>query len=191
MAAAAVVAIMAIGIFGGLERRSAERLTKLFDSAETLTSRTSGRWDLALGGWHIFLEHPLGVGTGAFASAWATLRDQRGISAFQGTSKEAHSAWVKILVENGVPGILLFGAFILSFAVLGWKRRSSGLFLPGLLVTFALSVAFVADEFQGKGLWFLAGAVLLLLRGAPFQQQGVLATQRVGSRLAVPSVVSR
>jgi len=39
---------------------------------------------------------------------------------------EAHSAWIKILAENGVFGILLFGGFISSFTYVGWRRRQAG-----------------------------------------------------------------
>jgi len=162
IAAAALLAMLAAGRFSEEGNRAADRLVSFFDSERTITSKTSGRWDLAVGGWHMFLDEPFGVGTGGFAPAWATLRDQRGISAFQGgVSMQAHSAWIKVLAENGVPGILLFVAFVLSFAVLGWRVRTAGTFASGLLVTFVLSVAFLADEFQGKGLWFLAAAILL------------------------------
>ncbi len=63
-----------------------------------------------------------------------------------------------------MPGIVLLGAFVLSFAVIGWRARSVGLFPLGLLATVALSVAFLADEFQAKGLWLLAATVMTALR---------------------------
>jgi O-antigen ligase len=160
--------LFAVVMSGALEERSTVRLSTLFNTERSLSGRTSGRWDLAFGGWYIFRENPLGVGTGGFPDAWATLNSRRQISTFRkGKSIAAHSAWIKVLVENGVPGILLFTAFVLSFAVVGWRRRGAGMFLPGLLVTAALSVAFLADEFQGKGLWYLSAAILLLTRLAP------------------------
>jgi O-antigen ligase len=167
LVAAALVAIAISGQFVGQESQAVSRLAKLFDSERSMTNRTSGRWDLAVGGWHIFLDHPLGVGTGGFPQAWATLRNRRGVSAFEGASKQAHSGWIKVLAENGVPGVLLLTAFVLSFAVLGWRGRNAGMLLPGLLVTLTLSVAFLADEFQGKGLWYLSGAIILFERSTP------------------------
>ncbi len=177
--AAAVLGAMAVASqFGEQESRAVFRLTKLFDQERSLTDRTSGRWDLAVGGWEMFLEHPLGVGTGGFPHAWASFSNRRGISAFRGWEKQAHSGWIKVLVENGIPGILVFGGFVLSFALLGWRRRRAGMFLPGLVVTLILSVAFLADEFQGKGLWYLCGAVILFGRLAPVPAAGVRPSRR-------------
>ena len=133
-----------------------------------MSSRTSGRSDLALGGWYIFQEHPLGVGTGGFGDAWSTLNRREGLSDFrEGARTAAHSAWIRVLAENGIPGILALFGFVFSFAVIGWRRRSSGAFPLGLLVTFTLAVAFLAHEFQGKGLWFLVAGAMTLLRRIP------------------------
>jgi O-antigen ligase len=187
LSVAVLVAITIAGQFGGLESRSIGRVTKLFDREQSLTSRTSGRWDLALGGWYIFLDHPLGVGTGGFPHAWATLSKRKGISTFRGWEKQAHSGWIKVLAENGIPGILLFSGFVLSFAVLGWRRRKTGMFLPGLVVTLVLSVAFLADEFQGKGLWYLAGAVMMFFTLSAGQGGRLRGLGRGGSRVGVAS----
>lgn len=186
LVAAALVAIAIAGQFVGQESQAVSRLAKLFDSERSMTSRTSGRWDLALGGWRIVLDEPLGVGTGGFSKAWATLPNLRGISPFEGARRQAHSGWIKVLAENGVPGILLFTAFVLSFAVLGWRRRNAEMFLPGLLVTLVLSVAFLADEFQNKGLWYLAGAIILFTRFFSGPEVQSRASRRVGSFLGGP-----
>jgi len=149
--------------FGNLQANTLRRIDKLLDKQESAVSRTSGRSDLALGGWYIFLEHPLGVGTGSFAPEWARLNNASLSGYKQGTEMAAHSGWIKILAENGVPGILLLAGFVLSFSVSGWRQRSQGLFLPGLLATGVLGVAFLSTEFQAKGLWFLAAGVIVLL----------------------------
>jgi len=163
--------LIAVGIASQFVEQQSEavhRFDKFLDSRRSWTSRTSGRSDLALGGWYTFQQHPLGVGTGGFATAWLNLRQREGLSVFrEGVYTPAHSGWIKILTENGVPGILLFAAFVFSFAGIGWRRRREGLFLLGLLVTVSLSVAFLADEFQGKGLWFLAAAVMTVMRRRP------------------------
>jgi O-Antigen ligase len=162
-----VAVFLAIAIsagFSDLKTNSLHRVDKLLDSSESAANRTSGRSDLALAGWYIFLDHPFGVGTGAFPPAWARLAEGEGISDFRrGLKTDAHSAWIKILAENGVIGILLFSSYVLSFAVVGWRKRRQPLFLLGLMATGALGVAFISTEFQGKGLWFLAAGVTVLL----------------------------
>jgi O-antigen ligase len=170
-----VALLIALGVasqFVEQESEAVHRFDKLLDSRRSWTSRTSGRSDLALGGWYTFQEHPLGIGTGGFANAWVNLRQREGLSVFrEGVYTPAHSGWIKILTENGVPGVLFFSAFVFSFAGIGWRRRREGLFLLGLLVTLSLSVAFLADEFQGKGLWFLAAAVMTVMRRRPRVKQ--------------------
>lgn len=161
--------------FADLQALGQQRVGLLFDPDRPLVSRTSGRSDLMMAGWHIFLSHPLGVGTGGFSDAWADLGDLGGRLTFEraGEETQAHSAWVKTLAENGVPGIVLLAAFVASFTLVGWRRskRNPNLRLLGLLVTAALSVAFVSAQFQGKGVWFLAAAAMTLFRRA--QREGL------------------
>jgi O-antigen ligase/polysaccharide polymerase Wzy-like membrane protein len=146
------------------ESYAVHRLDKMFDSRYSMTSRTSGRSDLALGGWYIFQEHPFGVGTGGFGDAWIHLNRREGLSMFrEGVFTPAHSGWIKVLAENGILGILALLAFVFSFAVVAWRKRRHGFFPLGLVATISLGVAFLADEFQGKGLWFLAAGVMTVL----------------------------
>ena len=85
------------------------------------------------------------------------------MQAFEGNAMQAHSAWVKTLVENGIPGTALLAAFVASYAFAGWSRRSRDAALLGGLTTAVLGLAFVSTEFMIKGLWFLAmGANILL-----------------------------
>jgi hypothetical protein len=81
----------------------------------------------------------------------------------KGQQQSCHSAWMKTLAENGVPGVLLLAGYVFSFAVTGWRRQADGLLLLGALVTFCLSFAFISTEFAGKGLWLLAAGVTVLL----------------------------
>ena len=140
----------------------------LLDPNVTLTDRTSGRADLMLAGWYMFRDHPLGIGTGGFATAWSGLSVAERISGWGLESlKPAHAGWIKILVENGVPGILFFGAFLCSFAVAGWRSRVRGLLPLGLLASLVLGLGFLTTEYQSKGLWFIAAGVMILLRRHP------------------------
>ena len=97
------------------------RLTKIFDPRYNLNQVTSGRANIAELGLQLFLRNPLGVGTGNFMSEIST------VSEFSDSAVAAHSGWIKVLAENGVPGILLLGAFVASFAVVGLLRETRGL----------------------------------------------------------------
>lgn len=162
----AAVLIGVTSQFAALRENSFGRVAKLLDSDISASSRTSGRSDLLLGAWFIFCEHPQGVGTGGFAPHWArvSVEKSRYLSGYKkGQQQSCHSAWMKTLAENGVPGVLLLAGYVFSFAVTGWRRQADGLLLLGALVTFCLSFAFISTEFAGKGLWLLAAGVTVLL----------------------------
>jgi hypothetical protein len=152
--------------FPTLQEHALERIGVLFDPTSSFTYRTSGRSDLAVAGWYIFRENPLGVGTGGCAWAWSQLDDLGGQLSFDsaiGTEKGAHAAWVKTVAENGFLGIVLLTGYVLSFAGAGLRTRNKSLIALGIFTTSALSVAFTSTEFQSKGLWFLAAGAMVLL----------------------------
>ena len=169
ISAALVIALIALSTFDDMETSSLHRIDKMLDPSQSATSRTNGRSDLAIAGLYMVGRAPLGVGTGGFAPTWATLGFVPGLSNFKrGQEFSAHSAWIKVLAENGWPGFLLMAAYVGSFAIYGFKRRrevAGGLSL-GLLVTAALSVAFMSTEFQGKAVWILAAGGTAQLHAA-------------------------
>ncbi len=150
--------------FSELSAKSLERVQLLFDSSKKARVRTSGRWDLALGGYYIVRDHPLGVGTGGFARAWSELGRKEGMSNFhQGKEFAAHSGWVKIAAENGIPGIVLLLAYALSFLILARRSPYPIVRKMGLLVSIVLITSWLSAEFDSKGLWlFCAGATVLI-----------------------------
>jgi O-antigen ligase len=162
-----IVGIIMTSQFADLEENSLKRLERLFDSDRSIENRTSGRSDLAKAGFDMFVENPLlGVGTGGFLREYAQVSMRQGLTYRAGQTRAAHSGWIKILAENALPGILLFGLFIGSFFLVGWKKRHKGLFPIGALVTGVLAVSFLSTEFQAKGLWLLvAGSAILLTKG--------------------------
>lgn len=168
----AVVMLVVIAVpvgFSEYYERAVARFERLVDPEVGATTRTSGRYDLAVGGWHIFLDNPFGVGTGGFRSAWARLGNLGGRLGFErraGLETPAHSGWIRILAENGVVGFLVFAAYVASFAFVGFQRsrHSRDLLLLGGLTSVALAVAFASTEFTAKGLWFLAAGVTVLLQ---------------------------
>lgn len=155
--------------FPNMREYAEHRVSMLWDDKRTVSNRTSGRLDLATAGWELFRQHPLGVGTGGFSREFARL--DRPDAAFASHEKQAHSGWVKTLAESGIVGITLLAAYVVSFAVSGWRRRQFGLWPIGLLPTMCLAVSLLSVEFQSKGLWFLAAGTTLVLHrrtdGAP------------------------
>ena len=167
-AAALVAGVLLAGFltarFAGLDEYSRHRLNKAFDADTGLRERTSGRSDLMLGAFYMFVDHPLGVGTGGFSTSWAKLGIRHGMSDYAyGAAKEAHAAWAKTLAENGFPGFLLLFLYVGSFSLAAFRRRRSGARALGFLTTAVLLFAFFSTEFAGKGLWLLAGSATAFL----------------------------
>jgi hypothetical protein len=163
--AAVLLAISGVSQFSRLQSGMAERLGKTFEDDRSLSNRTSGRSDLAIVGWRIFQDSPAGIGTGGFMAVAKSYGWVGNLAVFRTHEElQAHSAWVKTLAENGVPGILLFGGFVVSFAVVGWRRRTHGVAALGVAVSAILAIAFVSTEFQSKGVWLFTAAGFVVVR---------------------------
>lgn len=163
----AAIVMVGLSVFGDMESFALHRINKMLDDDQSAASRTSGRSDLALAGLHMVGNAPFGVGTGGFAPTWAKLGFVPGLSAFKrGEEFSAHSAWIKVLSENGWPGLFLLVAYVGSFAWSGIRSRAPGAGSLGIFVTVALFVSFLSTEFQGKAVWFLAAAATAQLHPA-------------------------
>ena len=160
MAALGASAVLCLILFPGFVGRTTKRIERLVDSRYSVANRTSGRVDLAQAGFRMFLDHPTGIGTGGFASAFQKLEGDP--ISFKGEYKQAHSGWVKVAVENGVPGLVLLTMYLGSFA---WvtHRAKPRLRRFGAMVTATLVLALISNEFQSKGLWLLAAAASVRL----------------------------
>ncbi|MEM7348560.1 MAG: O-antigen ligase family protein, partial [Chloroflexota bacterium] len=159
-----LMALAVVTQFTDFQDQTLRSLDKLFNSDASISGKTSGRSDLALGGWYIFLDNPLGVGTGGFGKAWAQLGYREGLSSFaRGIEFPAHSGWIKTLAENGIIGMFFFAAYILSFTISGLRQGNRALLGLGLLTTINLTLMFLSTEFQSKSVWFLAAGVTTLL----------------------------
>lgn len=132
------------------------RIQLLFDPSVSDTKRTSKRSLIAEAGLRIFEKNPMGIGTGAFAEESTNTN-------LLATQRPAHSAWIKVLAENGVPGIIFLSIFILSYLIVGIRKRGEGAFLLAAFITVVFASAFVAKEFRGKSLWFLGAAGIAML----------------------------
>ena len=183
--------LLVVNVFPQYLDRSFGRVEKLLDSRYTAAQRTSARSDLAIGAWRLFLKYPLGVGTGGFKKSWSELDVSDLRSSQAGEEKAAHSAWVKTLSENGLPGFLLLAAFVGSFAYIGFKQQSSGMLPIGVLVTVMLSSAFLSTEFQSKGIWYVVATSTVFLNyrarlpSPAASRRGPMSVQR--GRLPVPT----
>lgn len=164
--AATLACLLIMAQFPELQERTRYRVAKLGDSHRSFATRTSGRFNLMIGGTRLFLDHPLGVGTGGFQIEWAALEDREGLGTWKANRKmRAHSAWIKTLVENGILGFVLQVIYVYSFAAVAWRTNNPQIFLLGLMITVALAVAFLTTEFSAKGLWlFAVGGMVILHR---------------------------
>jgi hypothetical protein len=156
------VGVILLSQFSEEREYSRERLDKTLEAGD-ISARTSGRSDLAVMGWRMFLAHPLGVGTGSFGETYAELTIRSGGAFHAGHAMAAHSAWIKTLAENGLAGISALGALVFSFAYVGWQQRRANLLPTGLLVTGVLATALLSTEFQSKPLWLLAAISTAIL----------------------------
>jgi hypothetical protein len=164
------LALVLAGNFTELQTHSVSRVHKLLDRDLSLRVRTSGRSGLALGAWYIFLDHPLGSGTGSFTTYWDELEPHEGLTGYSHFKhKAAHSAWARALAENGIVGIVILVAYVLSFAVVGWCRRADATLALGLLVSTTLSVAYLWSELNAKVLWMLAAGATVVLHADRFR----------------------
>jgi O-antigen ligase len=153
---APLLAALTLTLFSGLGDYAGSRVTKLFDDERSMENRTSGRNELMAAGLYLFQNHPLGVGTGGFGNEFegVHLVDL----SFSGRDVNAHSAWIKILAENGLPGIILLAAYVLSFAAVRGTDGADPARSLGLLVAIVLAAAFVTREFQSKSIWLLTAS---------------------------------
>jgi hypothetical protein len=155
---APLVAALTLTLFSGLGDYAGARVQKLFDDERSLGNRTSGRSELMAAGLYLFQNHPLGVGTGGFGNEFegVHLVDL----SFSGRDVNAHSAWIKILAENGLPGIVLLTAYVLSFAAVRGRGSADPARSLGILVAVVLAAAFVTREFQSKSIWLLTASYI-------------------------------
>jgi O-antigen ligase len=81
------------------------------------------RFELQKVGVRMMLDNPvLGVGPGAFASAFERYDPALG-------KKDTHNTYLNVAAEFGIPGFLLWVAFVLSVLVYAWRSRRAA--VPG------------------------------------------------------------
>lgn len=134
------------------------------------TDRASGRLDIWYVAWEQSQEHPvLGLGGGNFKEqSVQLLLTEPGVQLVKSQlllldeGIEVHNIYLETLVEYGAPGLLLFGAVLVSAAVgirTGIRKVGRGTALDALLpmlVAYA-ATAFFLSVVNSKLLWMLVG----------------------------------
>lgn len=156
---AACTCVLVVSQFPEMMDKTHDKFQRLADPSLSYRERTSGRANLFMDGWQIFMKNPLGVGTGGFNAS--RISSDNYVSFKQTSAVAAHSGWLKILVENGVVGIAFFLLFICSFSMVAARQKDPSL---GLFVSATLAVAYVSAEFSGKGPWLLAAGSIVILQ---------------------------
>ena len=160
LAIATVLLLAVVSQLAGPRQAVIDRFAELFDQTKSASERTSNRSDLALAGWRIFRNEPMGTGTGGFSAAQSELAL---FSWSRDKDYAAHSGWIRVLAENGLPGIVALIAYVGSFAYAGWRHRRQGLLAFGALVTIIFCINLISYEFEYKGIWLLAAGATIVL----------------------------
>jgi hypothetical protein len=101
---------------------------------------SNGRWQFWHGALDAFEDHPIaGLGAGGFEDWWGR---HATVGIFV---RNPHSLPLQQAAELGLPGILLFGGFLVALAIAAWRR----LRLPGFGADAAVLVAVVASAAVG------------------------------------------
>ncbi|AEH09717.1 MULTISPECIES: O-antigen ligase family protein [Protofrankia] len=148
----------------------------------TTNDRGDGRVDLWKVAWSVVRDHPvLGVGLNNYTAVESDYVRRVGpvpwLDIIISRAHEVHNAYLQLLAENGIVGVVLFLAFLIlclrsmflatrRFDALG-DRRNATVASAVLLATFSMAVSgvFLSNAID-KRLWFLLALGPALLRAA-------------------------
>ncbi len=147
--------VLMVYVFPDADSGVAALLPTNFASVNHLQEVTSDRWASVVGGWKMWLEHPLlGAGLGAF------IREQ---TLATGAPLVIHNSYLWLLAEFGLLGAAALAA--MPLAVLYWalrtRSRTAWMALACLTVMAVISLAH--EMVYQRAFWFLLG----LLAAAP------------------------
>jgi len=131
-----------------------------FREKTDLSASTQARLNYVVTGWRMVQNHPfLGVGVGNYPKLYERFTP----SLAEHGERTAHSSWVLVMAESGLPGLFLFGMLCLSALLKSWQLRHA---YPG---------AFLATISYGVSLTFLSHTYLFL----PYLMLGIIIAARV------------
>src|SRR5262249_44691249 len=120
LAAGAVVLAIAVGMVSWLGVR---QILERFSSLQTLEATRNKRMAMAVGTWHVFLDHPLlGTGLGTIEVAYPpyeTLYDGKVVN-------HSHNDYLEALAETGILGGLCCALFLGTLLLESWRRLAKG-----------------------------------------------------------------
>jgi O-antigen ligase len=178
-------ALIVSGVLLFAPATSWERLSTMPNELErgTLTGRTL-IWSA---GWELFREHPLlGVGANAFRLTVSRVLGEPIRLDDPSPAPPAHNTFLSVLVEQGIVGLALFLALIVSLAVSLWGAPvlSRQLWLVCLAV-WAIGVSDLTWEMR-KPTWFFFG-LLVAHTAARSASDGALHYPPSGKRIGNPA----
>lgn len=197
--------VVALGFFLMLSTRA----TSILERAHTLThTQTEDGWMYRKLMWkgaeQMIAQKPLtGFGPGVFPFAQHQYTHMGLTFAKAGVptlSETAHSLYLEMAAELGVPGVLLFGAILVTFLVAGLRRMrdmEAGIRRNILIGTMAAIVGFAVDAVASPSwqfghimmfMWLTLGLGVSCLRGRDKQRDEVVEAT-VPHRVARPAVV--
>ena len=89
-------------------------------SSDDLQTSTSSRYNYVLTGVRMIVRNPLfGVGLGNYPKEYENYT----LSFDEWGQRTAHSSWVLVMSETGIPGLLLFGLLFCSVLSRAWRMR--------------------------------------------------------------------
>lgn len=165
------------GGFAGLAVNLAAPLPPPADPVAATAERQRGtatlqvRFEIAKGSWHLCAESPLfGHGPGQFAVQYPRVRSQDEIELssdrrrFQSEVRTAHDDWLELVVDGGLPGLLLFAAALFA---LQRAQREKVLTLPLLAVLLMMLVRSPLTNAPAAvaALWFVGVPVTAAVAG--------------------------
>ena len=123
--------------------------TRIFQTTQELREGTlTGRREIWAAGWQVFAEEPyLGVGAGGYRFA---------IAPIYGRAITSHNAFMSVIVELGVGGLVLFLAMFASILVPLLLSARGPKFWYGVLLLLSLVVGIYSLSWEAaKATWFV------------------------------------
>lgn len=151
---------------------------------EDLEGSSSSRWNYAVTGFRMLKSNPIvGVGLNNYAKYYEAFTP-----AFtEWGNRTAHSSWVLVMAEAGLPGLVLFIALYVTVLKAGWRAREEVPEFFLAMVSYGVAMSFLSHTFTFIPylLFALVLAAARIYKPVEAQQQtGTAKEARSGARRA-------
>lgn len=156
-----------------LDTHGTAKMIDRFQSGVTLSDDAGGRFEIWKVAWKIFLDSPIfGHGFDTFPDQFLRFAEQTGLSNFfhVNEAKQPHNAYVKIISELGIPGMILFAGVLASVAarvrklLIDKQVNVSALAWTLALLVYLLVATFVDSAVIRKYFWYTLSLIVLLVQ---------------------------